>query len=54
MMGVSRGLTLSIPAGPVRDLVLPLTYVVVLFAILVQGTTIKHFLYRANKRVAQY
>ena len=51
--GLAVALALSIPAGQVRDLILPLTYGVVLFAILVQGTTIKHFVHRANKRVAK-
>lgn len=49
--GLAVALALSIPAGPVRDLILPLTYAVVLFAILVQGTTIKHFVHLAKRRV---
>ena len=38
--GISVALALSIPAGPERDLILTVTYVVVVFSILVQGLTI--------------
>jgi monovalent cation:H+ antiporter, CPA1 family len=38
--GISVALALSIPAGPQRDVVVTLTYVVVIFSILVQGLTI--------------
>ncbi|MBK6598747.1 MAG: sodium:proton antiporter [Proteobacteria bacterium] len=38
--GISVALALSLPAGAERDLVLALTYCVVLFSILVQGLTI--------------
>ena len=38
--GISVALALSIPAGPERDLILPVTYTVVVFSILVQGLTI--------------
>jgi CPA1 family monovalent cation:H+ antiporter len=38
--GISVALALSLPAGPERDLVLALTYCVVVFSILVQGTTV--------------
>jgi CPA1 family monovalent cation:H+ antiporter len=38
--GISVALALSLPNGPERDLVLALTYAVVVFAILVQGLTI--------------
>ena len=51
--GLAVALALSIPAGPVRDLILPLTYAVVIVAILVQGTTIKHFVHLANKHVSK-
>jgi CPA1 family monovalent cation:H+ antiporter len=34
-------MALSIPAGPQRDLIVPVTYVVVVFSVLVQGLTIK-------------
>lgn len=38
--GISVALALSLPAGPARDTVLALTYVVVVFSILVQGLTV--------------
>jgi len=38
--GISVALALSLPAGPERHIVLALTYIVVLFSILVQGLTI--------------
>jgi CPA1 family monovalent cation:H+ antiporter len=38
--GISVALALSLPAGPERDVVLMLTYCVVVFSILVQGLTI--------------
>lgn len=38
--GISVALALSLPAGPERDLVLALTYAIVVFSILVQGLTI--------------
>ena len=38
--GISVALALSIPAGPERDLILTVTYTVVVFSILVQGLTI--------------
>ena len=38
--GISVALALSLPLGPERDLVLALTYAIVVFAILVQGLTI--------------
>ncbi len=38
--GISVALALSLPAGPQRDIVLALTYCVVVFSILGQGTTI--------------
>jgi CPA1 family monovalent cation:H+ antiporter len=38
--GISVALALSLPAGPERDLILSLTYCVVVFSILVQGTTV--------------
>ena len=43
--GISIALALSIPADvPARDLILTVTYVVVAFSILVQGTTVKRLL----------
>jgi monovalent cation:H+ antiporter, CPA1 family len=38
--GISVALALSLPAGEVRDLLVPLTYAVVVFSVLVQGLTI--------------
>jgi CPA1 family monovalent cation:H+ antiporter len=38
--GISVALALSIPPGPERDVILPVTYAVVVFSILVQGLTI--------------
>ena len=46
--GISVALALSLPAGPHREVVLSLTYAVVVFSILVQGLTIKR-LVRAQK-----
>ncbi len=44
--GVSVAMALSLPAGSERDLLLVVTYVVVAFSILVQGTTIPWLLRR--------
>lgn len=38
--GISIALALSIPEGPERDLILTMTYGVVVFSILVQGTSV--------------
>ncbi|MEJ2665729.1 MAG: sodium:proton antiporter, partial [Deinococcales bacterium] len=38
--GISVALALSLPAGPVRDLIVSMTYAVVVFSILVQGLTV--------------
>ncbi|MGB5307221.1 MAG: sodium:proton antiporter [Gammaproteobacteria bacterium] len=38
--GISVALALSIPAGPARDIILPITYIIVVFSILVQGLTV--------------
>ena len=38
--GISVALALSLPSGPARDLILALTYCVVVFSILVQGLTV--------------
>jgi CPA1 family monovalent cation:H+ antiporter len=45
--GISVALALALPAGPERDLILPMAYVVVVFSILFQGLTVKRFLGRA-------
>ena len=39
--GISVALALSLPMGPHRDLILTMTYFVVVFSILIQGTSIK-------------
>jgi len=38
--GISVALALSLPSGPQRDLILTITYVIVVFAIAVQGLTL--------------
>ena len=38
--GISVALALSLPPGPMREVILPITYAVVVFSILVQGLTI--------------
>lgn len=38
--GISVALALSVPAGPERDLILTVTYIIVIFSISVQGLTI--------------
>lgn len=47
--GVSVALALSLPKGEVRDLILALTYVVVVFSIFAQGLTLKSFIARVVK-----
>lgn len=42
--GISVALAMSLPTGETRDLMLIMTYIVVLFSIVVQGLTIKHLL----------
>lgn len=44
--GISVALALSLPAGPPRDLILSLTYMVVVFSILGQGLTIRKVVQR--------
>ncbi|MDH5632173.1 MAG: sodium:proton antiporter [Gammaproteobacteria bacterium] len=39
--GISVALALSLPAGPYREVVLAITYIVVVFSIIVQGLSIK-------------
>jgi len=41
--GISVALALSLPSGPERDVILAVTYTVVVFSILVQGLTISRF-----------
>jgi CPA1 family monovalent cation:H+ antiporter len=42
--GISVALALSLPKGEFRDLILTATYLVVIFSIAIQGTTLKFFL----------
>lgn len=42
--GISIALALSLPAGQEKDIILPITYIVVLFSILVQGLTFRKLL----------
>ena len=39
--GISVALALSLPAGPERNIIVAVTYVIVVFSILVQGTTLR-------------
>ena len=48
--GISVALALSIPPGPERDVILPVTYTVVVFSILVQGLTLRRVVERAARR----
>ncbi len=45
--GISVALALSLPASPTRDLLLTMTYAVVIFSIVIQGLTIPRLLRRA-------
>jgi CPA1 family monovalent cation:H+ antiporter len=47
--GISVALALSLPASPERELILMMTYVVVVFSILVQGLTIGKLVQRGLK-----
>lgn len=47
--GISVALALSIPPGPERDVILTITYIVVVFSILVQGLTLQRLVGRAEK-----
>lgn len=40
--GISIALALSLPTSPDKDLILSMTYIVVVFSVLFQGTTFKH------------
>lgn len=50
--GISIALALSLPAGPMKDVLLAATYVVVLFSVVVQGGTIGGLVTRASDRLA--
>jgi CPA1 family monovalent cation:H+ antiporter len=51
--GISVALALSLPSGPRRDAIITVTYVVVLFSILVQGLTLSKLLRRGARRAAR-
>jgi CPA1 family monovalent cation:H+ antiporter len=48
--GISIALALSLPATPERDLVLTVTYAVVVFSVLVQGLTLGRLIKRQKRR----
>ena len=50
--GISVALALSLPSGPEREVIVPMTYIVVVFSILVQGLTVGK-LVTATKRRAK-
>lgn len=47
--GISVALALSLPSSPERDVILTMTYVVVIFSVLVQGLTIGRLVEKAPK-----
>lgn len=51
--GISVALALSLPPGPVREAILTITYIVVIFSISVQGLTIGPFVTRAVRAETQ-
>jgi CPA1 family monovalent cation:H+ antiporter len=48
--GISVALALSLPSGPERDVILAITYAVVVFSIVVQGLTLEKFVKRTVLR----
>lgn len=48
--GISVALALSLPASPERDLIVGMTYVVVVFSVLVQGLTVRPLVRRVFNR----
>lgn len=50
--GISVALALSLPAGPERSVILTITYIVVVFSILVQGLTISRFATKSSEQKA--
>lgn len=42
--GISVALALSLPRGPERDAIIAMTYIVVVFSILVQGSSVKYLM----------
>ena len=51
--GISIALVLSLPEGPVRDVLMAATYIVVLFSVLTQGSTLARLLRRLKPGVRQ-
>lgn len=51
--GVSVALALALPAGPERDLLVAVTYSIVLFSILVQGLSVGAVVRRLQRRLAK-
>ena len=49
--GLAVALALSLPATKERDIVLTMTYAVVLFSIIIQGLTIKPFILASSKKI---
>lgn len=49
--GISVALALSLPAGPARDLIVPMTYAVVVFSIIAQGLTLNKLVKRLQPDV---
>ena len=49
--GISVALALSLPPGPMRDVIVTITYVVVVFSITVQGLTIGKLAERVQKEI---
>ncbi|MCP3681004.1 MAG: sodium:proton antiporter [Gammaproteobacteria bacterium] len=47
--GLAVALALSLPSGSIRDEIMPMTYAVVLFSVLVQGMTVKPLVNRAKR-----
>ena len=47
--GISVALALSIPAGPQRDLIVAVTYIIVVLSILLQGLTIQRLVAFASR-----
>lgn len=52
--GISLALALSLPAGKERDAILVVTYVIVVFSILIQGMTIGHLIERDPKASGEH
>jgi CPA1 family monovalent cation:H+ antiporter len=50
--GISVALALSLPQSPARGVIVAMTYIVVVFSILVQGLTIGRLVERAKKKPA--